>query len=215
MKTTLFLKQTLMLGALLLLSSGAAQAANYRVNINTAPLVGSANGPFSLDFQFFDGGVLGNNTVKIGNFSFVGGNAVGSATTFDGATGSIGSTVIFNNSGTFQELYQEFSGGTTSIGFDVSMTQNVDGLTPDGFTIAILDGNTFNITTNGLGDSLLHADLNTNGALTIAQLNPASGTGEYTGVTLTAAIPEPDTYAMLLAGLGLLGLAARRKQPRV
>jgi len=29
-----------------------------------------------------------------------------------------------------------------------------------------------------------------------------------------AAVPEPDTYAMLLAGLGLLGYAAhRRKQP--
>ncbi|MCZ4316416.1 PEP-CTERM sorting domain-containing protein [Comamonadaceae bacterium G21597-S1] len=29
-----------------------------------------------------------------------------------------------------------------------------------------------------------------------------------------AAIPEPETYAMLLAGLGLLGVAARRKRPQ-
>jgi hypothetical protein len=27
-----------------------------------------------------------------------------------------------------------------------------------------------------------------------------------------AAVPEPETYAMLLAGLGLLGFAARRKK---
>lgn len=32
------------------------------------------------------------------------------------------------------------------------------------------------------------------------------------GMTITAAIPEPETYAMLLAGLGLLGFAARRRK---
>jgi PEP-CTERM motif len=32
------------------------------------------------------------------------------------------------------------------------------------------------------------------------------------GMTVTAAIPEPETYAMLLAGLGLLGFAARRRK---
>jgi hypothetical protein len=33
------------------------------------------------------------------------------------------------------------------------------------------------------------------------------------GITVSiAAVPEPETYAMLLAGLGLLGFAARRKQ---
>jgi hypothetical protein len=29
--------------------------------------------------------------------------------------------------------------------------------------------------------------------------------------TMAAAIPEPSTYVMMLAGLGLLGFAARRK----
>ena len=27
-----------------------------------------------------------------------------------------------------------------------------------------------------------------------------------------AAVPEPETYAMLLAGLGLIGFSARRRQ---
>jgi hypothetical protein len=33
-------------------------------------------------------------------------------------------------------------------------------------------------------------------------------------MTVTAAIPEPETYAMLLAGLGLLGFAARRRKQK-
>lgn len=45
----------------------------------------------------------------------------------------------------------------------------------------------------------------------------ASATGDYR-ITLTAAsgvapIPEPETYAMMLAGLGLLGFASRRRKP--
>ncbi len=34
----------------------------------------------------------------------------------------------------------------------------------------------------------------------------------FFGTPTTAPIPEPETYAMLLAGLGLLGFAARRKK---
>ena len=31
-------------------------------------------------------------------------------------------------------------------------------------------------------------------------------------IVLTAAVPEPETWGMMLAGLGLLGAAARRRQ---
>jgi hypothetical protein len=30
--------------------------------------------------------------------------------------------------------------------------------------------------------------------------------------SITAAVPEPETYAMMLAGLGLLGFVARRRR---
>lgn len=36
--------------------------------------------------------------------------------------------------------------------------------------------------------------------------------GSLDKVSLTSAVPEPDTYAMLLLGAGLIGFAARRKQ---
>lgn len=32
------------------------------------------------------------------------------------------------------------------------------------------------------------------------------------GMTVTAAVPEPETYAMLMAGLGLIGFMARRRK---
>lgn len=42
---------------------------------------------------------------------------------------------------------------------------------------------------------------------------PTGGSYELTlSIGQTAPVPEPETYAMLLAGLGLLGLAKRRRQ---
>ncbi|MBP6901210.1 MAG: PEPxxWA-CTERM sorting domain-containing protein [Burkholderiaceae bacterium] len=39
-----------------------------------------------------------------------------------------------------------------------------------------------------------------------------SGTANSRLFVLTAPVPEPGTYALLLAGLGLVGVAARRRQ---
>ena len=58
----------------------------------------------------------------------------------------------------------------------------------------------------------------TTGSVAGAQLLTFSSVGgdNYSGavldnVSLTAAVPEPETYAMLLAGLGMVGFMARRK----
>jgi len=37
--------------------------------------------------------------------------------------------------------------------------------------------------------------------------------GSYGGTIQAGVVPEPETYAMLLAGLGLVGLIARRRNP--
>jgi len=211
-----FSKRALVLAVGLLTVSATSYASNFHIDIDTSALAANAaNGPFSLDFQLNSGDTLGNNTAVISNFTYVGGGpSLGGGSTFGGvaAGSSIGSTLTITDSSAFNEYYQSFAAGSR-IGFDVSLTQNVDtGPTPDAFTISILDGAAFNITPNGPGDTLVFANLATAGPLTVAQLNLASGIGSYAGIA--ASVPEPQSYAMLLAGLGMLGwLAQRGKQP--
>jgi len=46
-----------------------------------------------------------------------------------------------------------------------------------------------------------------------ADTSPHGSGGAYLGV-FTSAVPEPETYAMLLAGLGMMGAVARRRQQK-
>ena len=51
-------------------------------------------------------------------------------------------------------------------------------------------------------------DLRVNGTLT------GSSGGTYGGTISAAPIPEPETYAMMLAGLGLMGFVVRRRKQK-
>jgi hypothetical protein len=206
------LKKSCALATALVLTTAAGHASLFHVNINTGALnlaPANANAPFSLDFQFNDGGTLGNNTATISNFTFGTGGATGSAITLGGALGNIGSTVTFDNSTSFQELYQTFTPGSV-LGFDVFLSQNVDGPTPDAFAVSILDQNLFNIPTTAAGDVLLHADITSTGPISISSIELGAGTGDYAGVEVTS-VPEPTT-----AGVGfclmMVGAALRRRR---
>ncbi len=40
----------------------------------------------------------------------------------------------------------------------------------------------------------------------------AGGSSRYSGELTVAAVPEPETYALMLAGLGLVAYMARRRR---
>ncbi len=197
----------------LLLATAASQAAVYHISIDTTALTLPANlgsAPYSVDLQLNAGDTLNNNTAVASNFTFGGGSgAIGPANGFGGVSGSIASGVTLSDSSQFNEFYQAFGAGT-SLSFDLSLTQVVGaGLTPESFSIAILDGTLANIPTNGLGNTLLMANFDTTNPLSIGQLNLASGTGDFASVSVTA-VPEPTTTLCALLACGAVVIRRRR-----
>ena len=202
-----FTRVLVLLAMLLQFASPSYASLDFHVDVNTGVLIGNTNGPFWLDFQLNGGGPIAN-TATISNFSFGpgGSGTAGTENYFGNSTGSLGASVLLT-SGTipFNEFFQGFTPGCM-LGFDVSLTTGVN-LTPDAFAFAILDANTFNITTNGLGDSLLLVNLDGSFPALLA----FAGAGNYAGVTVTA-IPEPDILLLVLTSLAGLCLIRRRQR---
>lgn len=197
------------------------RAAEYAVTIQTAPLASlplSGNGPFSLDLQFNYGDATFNNTAIINNFSFGGGSAAGAPILSGSAAGNLSSAVTFvPGANQFNEFDQAFNPGST-LSFDVTVSDNPTGQTPDGFAVAILDNTGGQIVTTDPqeGLSLATVAIGPFGALTTAAYSGINNTdpsfmvdlGDYTGVTATiTAVPVPEPSALVpVAGILAFGM---------
>ncbi|EDY18037.1 hypothetical protein CfE428DRAFT_4468 [Chthoniobacter flavus Ellin428] len=190
---------------------------NFHVDLNVASLVGAPNSPFFVDFQLNEGSGTLPNSVSLSNFVFTGGSASGSATAFGLATGDMGSTITLNDnsSNQFNEIFQGFTAGTTDIQFDVSVSQNAPGVTPDGFLVSILNSDTNNPaigTTDTTNSTMLTLPISAANALgdiqTFTSTSPSGATAN-----VTSPVPEPTTVAAMIGGLGcLIGLRRRGVQ---
>jgi hypothetical protein len=131
-------------------------------------------------------------------------NSVGPALLTTGAA-----VETFNSTGgfttlAFDNLGLSLNANTKYIAFLTSADPLVTGIqlsrtqtTADGTGFGI--GNAFLSTVPGTGWQL---PFNGNGFLSL----------EYTAVTAIAPVPEPETYALMLAGLGLIGATVRRRK---
>ena len=84
------------------------------------------------------------------------------------------------------------------------------------FSSATLDGSAFAFGPNGFAESGFLSLTNlAAGAHTITVIGSAVGGGTYTGTLNVAPVPEPATWAMMIAGIGVVGFAMRRRADRV
>ena len=167
----------------------------YHVSLDTAPLIGAADGPFAVDFQLIDGESIGdaNNTAVFSQFQFDSGSPTGSPSLLGGATGDLSSTVTLNDSSFLSEFSQSFLPGA-NFGFNVLLTTNADasGLN-DVLAFRILDGSGTALPTFGPSDELLSVDLGT------AMVQAFGTRDNRLQPPLVTTAPEPGSLAMLIA----------------
>ena len=109
---------------------------------------------------------------------------------------------------------------TDTLSFAATGFNNPTITTVGALGVDVLNANGFDI----LGSSTAYAALNVDsGSLStgIYSINLSTGAatlvGQYNGTLtgLTAVIPEPGTYVLMLAGLGLVGFSAQRRLGRL
>jgi hypothetical protein len=93
----------------------------------------------------------------------------------------------------------------TSIGFNAVTNINFSTVTLNGVGLNVVNGVVDTATTLN--------ELNLTGPLTMIVSGVSGANASYSGtINVTAAVPEPETYALMLGGLGLVGFAARRRK---
>ncbi|MFA9217101.1 MAG: PEP-CTERM sorting domain-containing protein [Sphingomonadaceae bacterium] len=187
----------------------------------------------------FSGGSVTSSSLS-GNLVAVG-DVVHGQFSYDTATGvflQLGSTALYSAAGSQNGISASIGGHDLALANTVYSNSNVQvannaGVLKggDGFGVSnvALNGAAKQIMSVSFVDKSGHA-LSSNavpGALDFVDFTKASfsylytstqtgalvgANGDLTSVTVTSAVPEPETYGMLLAGLGLVAFAARRKQ---
>lgn len=149
------------------------------------------------------------------------------ASTYNLGTVSTGAPLSFNaavtSAGPFSDIFTFTLPAALSTGFSL-LNFPVGSLFNSMLTSATLFRNTDGVLFNA-DDTMVRSGVVTptgisftNGAsaagtyyLNVTGISTGSQGGLYNGAISVAAVPEPETYAMLLAGLGVMGFIARRR----
>lgn len=117
----------------------------------------------------------------------------------------------FNATGVTDDIFGWWGG----VGIDSGAAVYVSGT---GITNVTLDGNAFTYTPFNAAIPATggHWELSTGVLNSGAHQIQVFGTGNYSGyvdlIQAPTAVPEPETYAMMIAGLGALGFVSRRRR---
>lgn len=197
----------------LLLSAGFAQASTELIS----------NGGFETNnLSNNNNGYAYAGLVTADAWSFLGGAGVSLNNTAWGANTPAPSTAFafLQNTASISQTFTTATASNFTVAFDLAERTNfgttgqVVGVSLDGKAISQFDVSAANgWAAESFGALNVGAGVHT---LTFTGLNPkneSDTTGFIDNVSVIAApVPEPETYAMMLAGLGLLGFVSRRRK---
>lgn len=118
-----------------------------------------------------------------------------------------------NYAGAFTDTFTFNPAVGPSLANAVIQTLSLMGNNNLNFTGASLNGNALTLSPTGAYEWGMLNPVNVTGTLTLTVMgNVITPSASYSGDINVAAVPEPETYGMLLAGLGVVGFLARRRK---
>jgi len=110
-------------------------------------------------------------------------------------------------------VFSNFSGGVSAFGGNFFASDVAGQFVPNGtLVLTAVDGGTLTYDLYGATTSSFVGFVSTS-PLSAVSLGTDGGSYWPTANNVVLAVPEPATYGMLLAGVTLLGIAARRRRP--
>lgn len=154
---------------------------------------------------------------------------VASAATYSLNTLSVGDnylsgsdeSVISVGNGSFSDIFHFSLSSSSSLGAAAGVLNfSKFKITADSFAYSLYSGNLNAVSgtalATGMNDSGFVLPALSGGAYTLFVNGTATGLsgGKYNGSLTVAAVPEPESYAMFLAGLGIMGTVVRRRSAK-
>ncbi|MDP2787337.1 MAG: PEPxxWA-CTERM sorting domain-containing protein [Pseudomonadota bacterium] len=203
------MKFNALIAALLAVGSMSAQAAS-------APLLNTSNFKmFDADGIFMGGAAAPKLTGFINEAAGTWG--VASTATFFSANWTASGGTLYTPGTYTVSTIDPGCGASVACGGDYTFTVGANQLGGMidfawGTTTGIDVLNIWNVATVGLNKTFTSTDVDLDGVVGIGMIDGPFPTMNANFNMAVVAVPEPETYAMLLAGLGLVGFAARRRK---